>query len=437
MKSSLRKLLITGLISAMGFTAAQAVAAGPSTINIEKTMVSDAAFDGYTLFSPKNSKQTYLIDNSGDVVHQWQSEFTAGTNAYLLENGNLLRAGSVGFDGNKNIHTPFAGGIIEEFDWQGNLVWQFEYNTDKVLQHHFIEPMPNGNVLMLAYEYFSKEEAIAAGRDPSKLADGYLTPEHVVEVKKTGKNSGEIVWEWHAFDHLVQDFDKSKPNFGVVSEHPEKININYTPPGPSPTGADWNHAANASYNAVTDQVVIAVAGFNEVWVIDHNTTTEEAKGAKGDLVFRWGNPQAYGVEGDFMLDGPHNAEILDDGRVAVINYGRSKDKFSSIVFIEPGASTTEAANTTKSFSDGKLMYSGFEFLPNGNALITAVGGKLLEMTESGEVLWQYYNRDTGKGMLNVGDAVPMWPAIPGQEMPKFPANYLLTSAKYSKADLPK
>lgn len=431
----MKKLQILSCITFMSLASYNTAFAAPppaAPIIIEDVKMSEDIYDGYTLFAPKNSKITYLVDNQGKVINQWESEYHSGANAELLANGHIIRAASVGYDGNPNIHTPFAGGVIEEFDWDGNLVWQYTYNSDKVLQHHFIDVMPNGNVLMIAYEYFTGDEAIAAGRDPQKLSDGYLTPDHVAEVKKTGPKSGDIVWQWHAFDHLVQDFDKTKANYGVVADHPEKININYTPPGPFPLGADWNHSSSASFNEGTNQVVIGVAGFNEVWVIDHNTTTEEAKGPKGDLVFRWGNSAAYNVESKQNLDSPHNATMQEDGTITVVNYGKSKDKFSSIVFIEPSDSITEAKSVVRKYTDGKLMFSGFDFLPNGNALIVGVGGKLIEMTPEGKILWQLFNLDTGTGMLKTGDKVPFIAAVPGKPGPKFPANYILTAEKYAK-----
>ena len=38
--------------------------------------------------------------------------------------------------------------------------------------------------------------------------------------------TGAIVWQWRAWDHLIQDYDPSKPDYGVVADHPEKIDIN-------------------------------------------------------------------------------------------------------------------------------------------------------------------------------------------------------------------
>src|SRR5258708_40004188 len=49
------------------------------------------ASDGYTLFSPNTTKTTYLIDNQGSVVHQWQSNYVPGLMAYLLPDGSIIR----------------------------------------------------------------------------------------------------------------------------------------------------------------------------------------------------------------------------------------------------------------------------------------------------------------------------------------------------------
>ena len=46
-------------------------------------------YDAYTLFSP--SRDTYLIDNCGRVVHTWSSDYQSGGGIYFLEDGLLLR----------------------------------------------------------------------------------------------------------------------------------------------------------------------------------------------------------------------------------------------------------------------------------------------------------------------------------------------------------
>ena len=127
------------------------------------------------------------------------------------------------------IASPFqgggAGGLLTEVDWFGVIQWEFLYSDDQVRQHHDLARLPNGNVLLIAWELISVADAVASGRDPVFLADE-LWPDHIVEVESAG-SSTNIVWEWHVWDHLVQDFDSTQANFGVVADHPELVNVDY------------------------------------------------------------------------------------------------------------------------------------------------------------------------------------------------------------------
>ena len=121
------------------------------------------ACPGYTLFAPKHHTLIYLMDNQGRAVHRWKSQYEPGQSVYLLENGHLLHCC---FTKNKGFTSGGEGGRLEEFDWDGNFVWEFEYSTDQYLSHHDVKPLPNGNVLVLAVEKKSYEECLAAGFDP-------------------------------------------------------------------------------------------------------------------------------------------------------------------------------------------------------------------------------------------------------------------------------
>jgi hypothetical protein len=182
--------------------------------------------EGHILFAPMQSTTTYLIDSNGDVNHTWPSDYAPGESVYMLEDGTLLRAIKLSFSGGG------AGGGVQKITWEGTLIWDFRYYTSEYLSHHDIELLPNGNVLMIAWEYKTRAAAIKAGRDPNKLVGDTLQPDHVIEVEPTGPSSGNIVWEWHVWDHLVQDYDPSRDNYGVVEDHPELIDINFGPTGP-------------------------------------------------------------------------------------------------------------------------------------------------------------------------------------------------------------
>src|SRR5262249_12575869 len=107
------------------------------------------------------------------------------------------------------------------------LVWDVKFHNEKQLQHHAITRMPNGNVLLIVWERRTAKEAIEAGVKPHLAGDTDMLVDSIIEVKPKGINGGQIVWEWHLWDHLVQDHDRSKANFGDVAAHPELIGVNF------------------------------------------------------------------------------------------------------------------------------------------------------------------------------------------------------------------
>ncbi len=371
----------------------------------DTSQASNQITDGYYLFSPIRSTETYLMDSNGVAVFTWQSDYTPGHAVYFLDNGNLLRSGSLG---RGTFSAGGVGGVIQEVAPDNSVVWEFQYADGLVQQHHDIEQLPNGNILLIAWELKTREEAIAAGRDPSLLDEGELWPDHVVEVDPA---THEIVWEWHVWDHLIQDYDSSKPNYGMVADHPERIDLNYTVNRKA--GADWNHTNSIDYNADLDQIILSVLGFGEIWIIDHNTTTEEAAGPAGDLLYRWGNPEAYdtGTAQDQQLFGQHDAQWIPTeypggGNILIFNNGDRRTRaYSSVDEIMPplnsdgsyaltAGTADKPETTTWSYASPNDFYadhiSGAQRLPNGNTLIcSGTDGRFFEVTPAGEIAWEY------------------------------------------------
>ncbi len=370
----------------------------------------DSSFNGYTLFAPMPSTTTYLINNSGGVVHTWPNIYNPSLSVYLLQNGNLLRT---------------AEGRVQEIDQDGTVVWDFECSSDEHRRHHDIEPLPNGNVLIIAWETKTAAEAIAAGRNPNNLREGELWPDHVIEVEPNGASGGNIVWEWHVWDHLIQNYDPSKENFGVVGEHPELVDINFPHIGPASVKADWNHMNSIDYNEELDQILLSVNTFQEIWVVDHSTTTEEAashaggnSGKGGDILYRWGNPQAYhaGDASDTKFFHQHDAQWIEsdrlgEGNILVFNNGfnRPEGAYSSVdeivppvdengnYLLTPGSAYEPeeqvwiytAENPTDFYSQN---IGGAQRLPNGNTLIcNGANGYFFEVTYGKETIWEYTN----------------------------------------------
>lgn len=301
------------------------------------------AYNGYTLFTAKT--ETYLINNCGEVINQWSSNFPPGNAVYLLENGTLLRTAKID---NPDINFGGIGGRIELFDWDGSLLWEYEYSTSLVAQHHDIYPMPNGNVLMLAITTLDQTQAIQAGRNPANLIDGKLYNEQILELEPVGTNAANIVWEWNIKDQLVQEFDTTKDNFGVINDNPQLLDINFL--GTSNGKTNWMHVNSIQYYENLDQIVISSRQLNEFYIIDHSTTIAEAAsnsggiyGKGGNFLYRWGNPAAYGegTSSNQKLFGQHYPHFIEDGlvdagKIILFNNGFNRTpEFSEVLLLTP------------------------------------------------------------------------------------------------------
>ncbi len=406
------------------------------------------AFKGYTLFAPKQNTMTYLIDNDGRIVHQWTaSKYTPGQAVYLLENGHLLRTcmtqGNLGTGGGE-------GGRVEEYDWNDNLVWSIDYSTTTSMQHHDIKKLPNGNIIMLVVEKKTAAQVVAAGFDTSKMQEPdfrqkqLMLPDMVAEIQPIYPSGGTVVWEWHVWDHLIQNFDASKLNYGTPSAHPELIDA----------AGDhrnlpifWNHMNSIDYNPGFDQIAMSVRGNSEVWIIDHSTTSAQAaghtggkSGKGGDVLYRWGNPITYGAGtvNDEKYFQQHDVEWIKPdcpgaGNLLCFNNGVGRN-YSTVDEITPPVDSAGnyASASGNAFGPAGLTWSyqarpptslygadisGAQRLPNGNTLITnGPAGTFIEVTSSGNVVWKYINPVDQLGPINQGDAVPDDPTHPGEKM---------------------
>ena len=449
------------LFIGLALTSVPACDPGPTPTSTARTvgviLNEPEAFDGYTLFNNWRTSTIYLIDNQGREVHRWDLEKVADALfgvlfARLLENGNLLTFTTV--DG------PLYH-AVREVDPNGDILWEC---SQRDLHHDFLK-MPNGNVLLLSRQHKTPEEAIAAGANPEFIGDKGLLAPHIVEARITGPASCEIVWEWSAWDHLIQDFDSSKANYGVVAEHPELIDLNFHLSDITdwPDPLDWIHSNGIDYNPELDQVMLSPRYFSEVWIIDHSTTRAEAAGSSGgnsgqggDLLYRWGNPRAYraGTLDDQQLFWPHNPQWIPPGlpgagNILVFNNGNEFPgllrHYSSVDEIAP---PVDGANyrlnpgqayapvepvwtyTAPTPSDFFARYiSGAQRLPNGNTLICdGVHGTIFEVTPAGKTVWKYVNPMTSNGPLRQGEPVPTEQLASGREAP---ANQVYRAYRYA------
>lgn len=352
------------------------------------------AYNGYTLFSPNGGIKppvTWLIDMEGYVVHSWKTKYQPGSHSMLLPNGNLLiggvcKEGPVGIGG--------KGGYVQEYDWDGNIVWEYKMCSATEVQHHSFWRMPNGNTLILGWERKSKEEALQKGRKPGsfpekikaggKIHDAFW-PDFIREINR----AGETVWEWHAWDHIGMG--------------PKKLNINYALPRPIGTiywNFDWTHGNTVGYIPKTDQVIFNSRNFGEFFLISHKT---------GEIEYRWGNPSTYDGgkapsfydEGDQQIYGQHHVTSLENGNIMLFDNGseRPEGSRSRVVEMDPKTDKIvweyEAKDSTSFFS---YRQGSAQKLPNGNVLVTSTNhGHIFEVTLKKEIVWEFVSPLTAKG----------------------------------------
>jgi hypothetical protein len=282
---------------------------------------------------------------------------------------------------------------------------------------------------MTVWEIKNQKEISMAGCNPKKVQLKGLWTDYIIEVDPTKPDGENIVWEWHVWDHIVQEYDSTKGNYGIIKEHPELIDVNYR-------GLDRHyphfvtdlvHISSIDYNEEFDQIIIGARNYNEIWIIDHNTTTKEAAGHTGgrygkggDLLYRWGNPKVYGAgdRKDQQLFMHHDACWIEsgcpgEGHITIFNNGIGRPGFdySSVeeiippidndgnYYLKPGSSYgPKKPIWTYKHKFPLLTYAPFvcsaQRLPNGNTLICYgwYRGHFIEVTPEKQVVWRYFNK---------------------------------------------
>ena len=410
-------------------------------------LFSQQPYDGMTIYSPTSGNGalvTHLVNNDMTTINSWNHTNGAASMPYLLKDSTLIYPYRVS---NPSMNSGGVGGGISKYSWEGDLLWSYEFANDIYQHHHDVEPLPNGNILIIVWERKTIAQSIAAGRESLNNSLNEIWSEAVLELEPVGLNDVNIVWEWHLWDHLIQDYDPNVDNYGVVSEHPELQDINYgnagSNQGPGGPNGDWKHFNAIAYNEDLDQIALSSRSHDEIYIIDHSTTTIEAAGHSGgnsgmggDYLFRWGNPQAYqrGVNSDHLLGDQHGVNWVPEGypgegNLIIFNNNYSNNN-SAVFEITPPLNSNGTYDIEGGLPYGPnepiwihtggfhtQMQGGAFRLPNGNTLITDCDDSyIFEVTNNNEVVWSY---DNGAGQSFIARAQKYPLDYLGDEFPEY------------------
>lgn len=377
--------------------------------------------DGYTLITsgfgsgPNATGQSMLIDNDENIINVWEHDTRPSSISYLMPDSTLYTpCRPIGASGGQNGQGP-SGGRFKKTSWDGDIIWDYTLPDDICIPHHDIEILPNGNILAICFETKDRLEAESAGFYTN---GGDLVLDMIIEIEPIGTNDANIVWEWHFWDHLIQDQNPNLSNYGNISENPQLLDINH--PGqfePSSSGIlDWNHTNCISYNHILDQIVISPRHMNEIYIIDHSTTIIEAashtggnSGKGGDFLYRWGNPQNYnrGTDSDQILSAQHGVNWIPqgypgEGNLILFNNFHTNNSSAVLEIITPiNSNGIYDINEIDSYAPESHLWiyesdffsnkqSGAFRLSNGNTLITSdQDSRLFEVDIDGNIVWEY------------------------------------------------
>jgi len=347
--------------------------------------------EGIVLLSDYDYEKAVLINIDNEIIQEW--EIPRLLKSYLNQDSSLYSFSRV------NNESFF----IQLIDWDGNQLWSYLLEEDICRLHHEQEILPNGNILCLCRETISNEENI--------FFDNDLEIDKIIEIEPVGNNEANIIWEWHFYDHLIQDSDIDSPEYGDIFQNPQLLNINL-----SNNYNDYTHINCIDFNPELNQILMSSRTLNEIYIIDHSTTTYEASGHSGgiynmggDILYRWGNPLNYN-RGDIMdqkLFAPHGVNWIENnspggGNILLFNNNHSEGSSAVIEFQSPVSNNgfypliNDEPYGPYDFiwvyqSDFySQTHSGAFRLPNGNTFITSfIDNRVFEVDHEGIIQWEY------------------------------------------------
>lgn len=265
---------------------------------------------------------------NGDLVHSWPGVRTVGR-ARLTSAGELAVIG--------------VDGAFRVYDWDGELIWDYELKEPADFPHHDFVAMANGHFLLLVRS------------DSDKI-------DYLIEISP----AGEVIWQWFLRDHIEEHFAGKELDQTEIG-HGNSVQV--LPANP------WHKAGDQRFRPGI--ILVSARNLDTVFIVDR---------ASGEIVWKYSEGLDYQHEAMMVSPGrPNHGEIL------VFNNGhhyQDGDRQSSVIRLDPTTNEVSWSYATKGFfsSTGGTQHD----LPNGNLLITSSqGGRVFEIEADGSIVWQW------------------------------------------------
>lgn len=318
----------------------------------------DKAFQGYTLYATNSGDGTvHLLDMDGNEVHRWRMPYPPGLYGYLTEDGTLLYNGKVidppgSPEAERFISgQPWKGGVLLEATWSGRILWEARHPD----HHHDGIRLRNGNLALLTMSELAPELAARIrGGQPGSEHAGRIFADSVVEMT----TSGDVVWQWHSWEHLDPEIDII-PNVQDVR-------------------AEWTHANTVS-ECRNGDILVSFRNLSTVLRIERPS---------GAVRWKLTHPTIAQQHGPYELENG-NILIFDNGTHRLDH----TTPYSRVIEVDPASNEIVWSYQERQVSDFFSPFiSNTQRLPNGNTLICEGSfGRLFEVTTEGEVVWEYVN----------------------------------------------
>jgi len=231
----------------------------------------------------------------------------------------------------------------------------------------------------------ARNEPPREGFYPPDFEPPQMRTDVVVEIDR----SGTVVWEFSFSDHIVELYH--------LAGLPQPVRYEMRAPDGTlkpRIQSDWAHT-------------------NTIEVLPHTPLGQrDTRFRAGNLLFSFRSLDIIGiidrdleeivwVWGLGILDGQHQPTMLPDGHILIFDNGTYRG-YSTVVEMDP-----ESGEVVWQYEDRDDFYSpyrsGVQRLPNGNTLICeSDAGRIFDVTVEKEIVWDFYSPFLGQGPENQG-----------------------------------